>query len=125
RERVEGLAQPGWFEESASYAGEAVALAEVDRRPDTLLWAYHAEGVHHLVRGEARGAIGAFERAEAVWRAHDMPTYRPRISAELGLARALDGHAVESIPMVQQAVEEAADRRQADSHSQALLLLAE
>src|SRR5262249_2107183 len=115
RERVEGLAQPGWFEESASYAGEAVALAEGDRRPDTLLWAYHAEGVHHLVRGEARGAIGAFERAEAVWRAHDMPTYRPRTSAELGVARAPDRQHLEALPVVQAEVR--GDGRQADSHS--------
>ncbi len=122
---VECLAQVGRFEESARYSHEAVSLAELENHPDTLLWAYHGAGVHHLIRGEARAAIDAFERAESVWRTHDMPVYRPRISAELGLARALDGHAIDAIPIVQQAAAEAAARRQPDSHSQALLLLAE
>jgi class 3 adenylate cyclase/tetratricopeptide (TPR) repeat protein len=122
---VECLAEVGRFDESARFAEEAVALAETTKHPDTLLWAYHGAGVHHLLRGEARAAADAFERAYAVSRSHDMPAYRPRISSELALAQALDGHAIAAVPMVQQATQEAATRRQAASYSQVLLLLAE
>jgi class 3 adenylate cyclase/tetratricopeptide (TPR) repeat protein len=122
---VECLAQVGRFEESERYVREAVTRAEMTNHPDTLLWAYYAAGIHHLIRGEARAAVAAFERAESVARAHDMPVYRPRISAELGISRALDGDASSVISVVRQAADEAAGRRQADSHSQAVLRLAE
>jgi len=122
---VECLAEVGKFNESARLAEEAVALAETTNHPDTLLWAYHGAGVHHLARGEARAAIAAFERAYSVCQTHDMPAYRPRIRSELGLAQALDGHAIDAEPIVQQMAGEAATRKQAASYSQVLLLLAE
>jgi class 3 adenylate cyclase/tetratricopeptide (TPR) repeat protein len=123
---VECLAAVGRFEESSRYAGEAIALAETTSgHPDTMLWAYHAAGVHHLARGEVQSATEALERAYAVCRAHDMPTYRPRIGAELALAWALGGRPAEAVPVVQQAADEAAARRQTASYSQVLGLLAE
>lgn len=54
-----------------------------------------------------------------------MPVYRPRCSAELGLARALGGQAAEAVPIVQQAAAEAAARRQTASYSYVLVRLAE
>ena len=54
-----------------------------------------------------------------------MPAYRPRVSAELGVAWALGGRAGEAVPMVKQAAEEAEGRGQTSSYSQVLLLLAE
>src|SRR3970282_1358254 len=103
---VECLVELGRFADSARYADEAVALAEADDHPDTLWWAYHGAGVHHLARGEAEAATAAFERAYGVCRAHDMPAYVPRISAELALALALGGRGAEAVAMVQRAAEE-------------------
>ena len=122
---VEALAEIGRFEESHRYAREAVALAETTNHPDTVLWAHHGAGVHHLVRGEVAAATDAFQRAYAVCREHDMPAYRPRISGELGLAQAMGGQALQALPMVHRAAEEAEARRQTSSYSQVLLLLAE
>ena len=122
---AECLAATGRFDESARYANEALALAARTTHPDTVLWAHHGAGVHHLVRGEVAEATRAFERAYALCQAHDMPAYRPRISAELALVRALGGHPEEAVGMVEQAVAEAAARRQATSHPQTLLLAAE
>jgi class 3 adenylate cyclase/tetratricopeptide (TPR) repeat protein len=119
------LAEVGRFDESAGYADEAMALAETTNHPDTLFWAYHGKGVHHLSRGEVGPAAEALESAYSICQTHDMPTYRPRISAELGLAWAQGGQAAKAVPMVQQAAEEAAARRQISSYSQVLLLLAE
>ncbi|HSB41348.1 MAG TPA: hypothetical protein VLK28_05925, partial [Methylomirabilota bacterium] len=121
---VEALAETGRFDESHRYAREAVDLAETTNHPDTVLWAHHGAGVHHLVRGEVAAATEAFRRAYAVCQAHDMPAYRPRISAELGIAWALGGRASEAVPMVQQAAAEA-EGRKTSSYSQVLLLLAE
>ncbi|HYB43034.1 MAG TPA: tetratricopeptide repeat protein, partial [Candidatus Methylomirabilis sp.] len=122
---VESLAEVGRFEEGERHAREALELAETTNHPDTLLWAFHGAGVHHLARGEPGPARQALEQAYSICRAHDMLTYRPRISSELGLAWALDGRAGEAVPMVEQAVEEAAARRQTTSYWQVLLLLAE
>jgi class 3 adenylate cyclase/tetratricopeptide (TPR) repeat protein len=119
------LAEVGRFDESARYADEAIALAETTNHPDTIWWAHHGKGVHHLLRGELGPAAEALQRAYSVCQANDMPAYRPLISSELGLAWALAGRAVEAVPMVQQAVEESATRRQISSYSRVLLLLAE
>ena len=122
---VESLAEMGRFAESARFAGEAIALAETTNHPDTLLWAYHGTGVHHLIRGEIPAAANALEKAYDVCRTHDMPTYAPRISGELGLAWALSGRSDAAVPMLQRAAEDAAARKQTTSYSQVLLLLGE
>jgi class 3 adenylate cyclase/tetratricopeptide (TPR) repeat protein len=122
---VEALAETGRFDESRRYADEAVDLAETTNHPDTILWAYHGAGVHYLACGEVAAATGAFQRAYSVCREHDMPAYRPRVSAELGVAWALGERAIEAVPIVQQAAEEAEGRGQTSSYSQVLLLLAE
>jgi class 3 adenylate cyclase/tetratricopeptide (TPR) repeat protein len=122
---AECLAEVGRFDESAHHAADAVTLAETGNHPDTLLWAYHAVGAHHLIRGEVRPATDAFERAYALCRTHDMPTYRPRIGSELALAWALGGRATEAVPIVEQAATEASSRQQSASSAQVLLLLGE
>jgi class 3 adenylate cyclase/tetratricopeptide (TPR) repeat protein len=122
---VEALAETGRFDESRRHADEAIELAETTKHPDTVLWAYHGAGVHYLGRGEVAAATEAFQRAYSVCREHDMPAYRPRVSAELGVAWALGGRAIDAVPMVQRAAEEAEGRGQTSSYSQVLLLLAE
>jgi class 3 adenylate cyclase/tetratricopeptide (TPR) repeat protein len=122
---VECLVELGRFADSERYATEGIALAEARNHLDTLLWAYHGAGVHHLALGNAAAATAAFERAYGLCRAHDMPAYGPRISAELALARALGGGAGEAVAMAQRAAEEARARRQVWSYSQVLLLLGE
>jgi tetratricopeptide (TPR) repeat protein len=54
-----------------------------------------------------------------------MPTYVPRVSAELALAWAMSGRAKESVPLVRVAAADAASRKQTNSLSQVLLLLGE
>jgi len=122
---VECLVELGRFADSARYAEEAVALAEMKNHPDTLLWAYHGAGIHHLARGDVEAATAAFERAHGLCLTYDMPAYVPRISAELALALALSGRAVEAETMVQRAVEQARARGQAATYSQVLLLRGE
>jgi class 3 adenylate cyclase/tetratricopeptide (TPR) repeat protein len=122
---VESLAALGQFKESARYAHEAIALAESTGHPDTMLWAYHGAGVHHLALGEMDRATEALERAYSLSRAHDMPAYRPRISAQLAFARALGGRAAEAVPIVERAAATATARRQTATYSHILLLQAE
>jgi class 3 adenylate cyclase/tetratricopeptide (TPR) repeat protein len=122
---VEGLASVGRFGESARHAEDAMALAEPTKHADTLFWAYHGLGLHHLTRGDARLAAEALERGYAICQTYGMPTHIPRITAELGFARALDGRAADSIPMIRRAAEDAASRKQAASYSIVQLLLGE
>jgi class 3 adenylate cyclase/tetratricopeptide (TPR) repeat protein len=122
---VEALVEVGRFDESARYVDEAGALAEIDNHPHTMLWASYARGHHHLAHGEAHAATEALEHAFSLCRTYDMPTYGPRVSAELGLAWALAGRAAEAVPMVRAAAEDAAARKQTNSLSQVLLLLGE
>src|SRR5262249_47341501 len=119
---IECLVEVGRFDEAARYSTEAIALAEPTNHPDTLLWAYHGLGVHHLARGQVVAATEAFEHAYELCRTFDMPVYVPRVSAELALALALAGRISEALPMVDRAVKLAAARKQAASHTQALLL---
>ena len=67
------------------YADEAIALAETTNHPDTDALGLSRRGGPLISRaGRSRRATEAFERAYSVCREHDMPTYRPRLSAELG-----------------------------------------
>jgi class 3 adenylate cyclase/tetratricopeptide (TPR) repeat protein len=122
---VEALAAVGRFEEGARHAHEAVELAETTDHPDTRFWAYHGLGVHHLERGELGPAAEALERGYVLCQAYGMPTHIPRITSELGRARALEGRTGDAIPMLQRAAEEAARRRQAVSYPNVLLHLGE
>jgi class 3 adenylate cyclase/tetratricopeptide (TPR) repeat protein len=119
------LAAVGRFDDSARYTDEAIAIAKTTNHPDTMLWAYYGAGVHHRARGDVPAATEALERAYSVCRTHDMLSYRPRLSSELALAWALGGRASDAVPIVQQAAEQAAARRQTESYSQVLLLQAE
>jgi class 3 adenylate cyclase/tetratricopeptide (TPR) repeat protein len=121
---VEALAEVGRFAESERHAEDAIALASTTDHPDTLVWAHHGTGVHHLMRGEAAAAAVALERALALSREHDMPVYRPRISAELGMAWSLAGRVSEAEQLVTHALDEARRRGQVVSSTQVLLLLA-
>ncbi len=122
---VEALVEVGRFAESARHAAEALALAEGTNHPDTLLWAYHGLGIHHLARRDATAAVEALEHAYSLGRTHDMPAYAPRIGSELALAWALAGRVGEAISMVERAVDESTARKQVASYSKIILLLAE
>jgi class 3 adenylate cyclase/tetratricopeptide (TPR) repeat protein len=122
---AECLAAVGRFDDSARYIDEAIAIARTRNHPDTTLWAYYAAGIHHRARGNVPAATEALERAYSVCQIHDMLTYRPRISSELALAWALGGREKDAVPIVRQAAEQAAARRQTWSYSEVLRLQAE
>jgi class 3 adenylate cyclase/tetratricopeptide (TPR) repeat protein len=122
---VESLVEVGRFDESARYVEEARSLAEITNQPHTVLWASYARGHHHLARGDTPAATDALEHASSLYRTHDLLTYGPRVSAELGMAWAMAGRAAEAVPMVRAAAAEASARKQTTSLSQVLLLLGE
>ncbi|HXH84820.1 MAG TPA: adenylate/guanylate cyclase domain-containing protein [Candidatus Tectomicrobia bacterium] len=122
---AEALAEVGRFDEAARVAGDGVAIAETANHPDTLFWAYRGSGMQHLCRGDVAAATAALERAHVVCRTHDMASSLTRISAELGLARALAGRVADAVPMVERALQEAGARKQAMTYSKVLQLLAQ
>jgi DNA-binding NtrC family response regulator/tetratricopeptide (TPR) repeat protein len=124
---VEALSAIGSFGEAVRWSDEATSLAESANHPHTRFWADRATGLRRLERGEVERATEALEQAHALCRTHDMPTYIPRISAELALAWALgDRDRVgDAVAMAQHAVEAAGARNQAATYAAALLLLGE
>jgi transcriptional regulator with AAA-type ATPase domain/tetratricopeptide (TPR) repeat protein len=122
---VEALSATGRFEEATRWADEATSLAESVNHPHSRFWADRAAGLARLERGETERATEALEQAHALCRTHDMPTYVPRISAELALAWALGDRLEEAVAMAEHAVEAAGMRNQAATYAAALLLLGE
>jgi class 3 adenylate cyclase/tetratricopeptide (TPR) repeat protein/ABC-type thiamine transport system ATPase subunit len=122
---VESFAEVGRFDDAARVADEAIAIAETVNHPDSLFWAYRAHGLQHLCRGEVPAAAASLERAHVVCRTHDMASSLTRISAELALAWALGGRLPEAVGMVERAVQEASERKQAMTYARLLQLLGE
>jgi DNA-binding NtrC family response regulator/tetratricopeptide (TPR) repeat protein len=122
---VEALSATGRFDEATRWSDEATSLAESVNHPHSRFWADRAAGLARLERGEIERATEALEQAHALCRTHDMPTYVPRISAELALAWALGERVEEAVAMAEHAVEAAGMRNQAATYAAALLLLGE
>jgi tetratricopeptide (TPR) repeat protein len=120
---IEALAEIGRFAESRRYYDEARAIAATTRHTDTLWWALHSRGRHHLVKREIGAAIEAHEQAYELARAHDMPVYRARSGAELALAWSLGGRTAEALPLAASAMVEMAPRSRMITYSIILLLV--
>jgi tetratricopeptide (TPR) repeat protein len=106
------LAEVGEFTEATRQAEEALHLAESTNHPDTQLWAYRGVAFVRLSRGDGAAAEAALERALALCQTGDLPTYIPRVSAELGLAQALAGRSATALPLIEQALATAVTRKQ-------------
>ncbi len=122
---VQCLSEIGSFDEGIEPAEEAVRLARATTHPDTLLWAYRGLGLLLMARGEAERAGSTLADALALCQTHDLPAYIARVTSELGLALALQGRTRESLPLLEQSVQEAGERNQAASIPLLTLFLAE
>jgi class 3 adenylate cyclase/tetratricopeptide (TPR) repeat protein len=122
---VESFAEVGRFDEAARVADEALAIADAVNHPDTLFWAYRANGLQHLCRGDVESGAASLERAHVVCRTHDMASSLTRINAELAMAWALAGRLGDAVGMIDLAVQEASGRKQAMTYAKVLQLRGE
>ncbi len=119
------LSEVGELAEATALAEEGDRLAEAMRHPHTQLWAAWGMGLVRLAQGEPEAAARLFERALALCRTADMPTYVPRISSALGLVCAMCGRQGDALPQLESAVEQAQTLRQAATLPEIVLELAE
>jgi len=109
------LAELGEFTEGTRQAEETLYLAESTNHPDTQLWAYRGVAFVRLARGDGGAAEAALDRALSLCRTGELPTYIPRVSAELGLAQALAGRSVAAVFLIEHALATAVSRKRTAS----------
>lgn len=119
------LAEVGRFPEAVAQAERAVDLAGAVAHPDTLVWAYRGLGQVHLVGGDGALAAPALAKALALCRSNDLQAYVPVVAAALGLAYTMIGRAGEGLPLLEQAVEAALERKQIVNRAPLVIQLAE
>ena len=73
--------------------------------------AYAGIGFLYLRQGDVHQAIAALERGLSVYQVWPTPLMFPGLASALGLAYALSGRSAEALPLLEQAVEQAAAMR--------------
>jgi tetratricopeptide (TPR) repeat protein len=105
---VRCLAECGQFVEAIPWAEEALRIAEVTGRANSLVFALCFLGELHLQRGAVPEAASVLERAVQLCRVEEIVTIFPEAAAALGLAYALLGRFSEAMLLLEKSVEYAA-----------------
>jgi class 3 adenylate cyclase/tetratricopeptide (TPR) repeat protein len=101
------LAEQGTVDEAEEHAAEAVAIAEAENHPFSLVLAYAGMGVVRARRGNYESAITPLERGLVTEYAATIPLLFPTIAAPLGWVYALTGRHDDGISRLQDAVQRA------------------
>jgi tetratricopeptide (TPR) repeat protein len=102
------LAELGAFAEGQACCEEAMQVAEAMQHPFSLAVACCSAGVVALYQGDGSTAINWLERSLAVCPSEDLPIWFPWIAACLGAAYAVGGRVTAALPLLEEAVERAA-----------------
>jgi tetratricopeptide (TPR) repeat protein len=102
------LAELGDFAEGMARAAEGVRIAEAIDHPFSLAVAYVGSGMLYLRQGDAHQAIAVLECGLDVCRVWHIPLMFPWLASSLGAAYALAGRLSAALPLLEQAVEQAA-----------------
>jgi tetratricopeptide (TPR) repeat protein len=99
--RVSSLAELGRFEEALTIARQAVEKAESAQHPFSMAFSLFWLGRAYLDRGDVARALPALERGHALVQRWQMAELVPGYAADLGLAYALVGRAVDSATLLE------------------------
>jgi tetratricopeptide (TPR) repeat protein len=103
------LAELGEFAEGMVRGEEAVQIAEMTvDQPFTLSCAYFGVGLLRLRQGDLPQAIAILEKSLGVCQAGDIQLMHPYVASHLGYAYTLSERFAESLPLLEQAVEQSA-----------------
>ena len=105
---VRCLSERGEFADAAALSGDVTRMAEEIDQPASRIAADQARAFLHLRRGEFALAIGAVERHRALRSVVNLPPQFILSDSLLGYACALGGRVPEAIPLLEQAMAEAA-----------------
>jgi len=114
---VECLAEQGRFTEGSTCIDEAVRIAERVDHTISLLHAYFGVGFLSLRQGDLPKAIPVLERGLSLCQSRQAPAFFARFTSVLGAAYALAGRSVETLPLLEQAVEYSASTGWLDRYS--------
>jgi tetratricopeptide (TPR) repeat protein len=101
-------AELGTFTEGSALAEEGLRIAEAIGHPGSRMAASWGIGLLSLRYGDLRRALPQLERAIGICQDADLPTWFPRIAAALGAAYTLGGRIADAVPLLTQAMEQAA-----------------
>jgi tetratricopeptide (TPR) repeat protein len=104
-----GLAEVGAFAQGQTYCEEAMQVAEAVQHPCSLAVACCSAGVVALYQGGYRKASNWLERGLALCQGEALPIWFPWIASCLGAAYVGGGRVAAALPLLEQAVERAAD----------------
>jgi class 3 adenylate cyclase/tetratricopeptide (TPR) repeat protein len=102
------LAEVGAFPEGIARGEEAVRIAEGVDHPFSLIYAYSGVGRLYLCKADFHRAISVLERGLGLCQGANIPLLFPRVASALGSAYALSGRVAQALPLLEQAVEQAA-----------------
>jgi tetratricopeptide (TPR) repeat protein len=107
----------GAFPEAIAYAEEALVAVEGVDQAFNLAGSCVVLGYVHLRRGDVRKAIPLLERGVELCRTGNFPVLFPFAAPPLGAAYALSNRIAEALPLLEQAVNQAASMRRMVEHS--------
>ena len=120
------LAERGEFAEGIACGEEGLRIAEAaDHHAYTLIIACAGLGSLYLLQGDLDRAVAVLERGLVLSRAENIPMLLPFVASPLGSAYAHCGRAGEALPLLEQAVEQAASTNLMANHSLRMARLAE
>jgi class 3 adenylate cyclase/tetratricopeptide (TPR) repeat protein len=101
------LAETGRFAEAMALATGALAAAEALGHPHSVIFGCLGVGMVHLRQGAAEDAVGALERALAIWEGADLPAVLIELAGPLASAYCLAGRPGDAIALLERAVAQA------------------
>jgi len=122
---VQCLIEVGAFAEAAAVADSSHLLAEEIARPLDRVHAAFAGGLLHLQRGDLERATAVLQRGLDLVRQWEIFGWLHQIASPLGLAHARAGRISQSLPLLEQAVEEIVARGRLHGQSMHLVRLGE
>jgi class 3 adenylate cyclase/tetratricopeptide (TPR) repeat protein len=105
------LAEVGAFAEGVIIGAEGIRMAEAINHPISLARACYGVGFVSLRKGDLHQAIARLERGLALCQTWSIRDWFLVLAAALGDAYALSGHLAEALPLLEQTVEQDAERR--------------
>jgi predicted ATPase/DNA-binding winged helix-turn-helix (wHTH) protein len=101
-------AELGTFAEGLASGEEGLWIAKGVDHPGSLMHAYWGIGLLALYQGDLFRALPLLERAMGICQDADLPVWFPRVAAALGTAYTLAERIADAVPLLTQAMEQAA-----------------
>jgi len=119
------LAEWGAFAEGLAYGEEGIRIAETSDHPGSLARIYNGVGQLYLCKGDLMKALSMLERAWQCCQVAHIALFAPVIAANLGSAYARSGRVAEALPLLEQAVAQAASMGHMGQQAYRLVQLSE